>query len=68
MTSTRLSAISDQIKQNQTAIENLRLDMAEAIHQEFMYLFNKIMMLTQQQQNSRGASDNLAEIDFGNLT
>ena len=68
MTSTRLSAISDQIKQNQTAIENLRLDMAEAIHQEFMYLFNKIMKLTQQQQNSRDASDNLAEIDFGNLT
>jgi hypothetical protein len=31
----RFAALSDQIKDNQKAIENLRLDMQEAIHREF---------------------------------
>jgi hypothetical protein len=39
----RFAAISDQIKDNQKAIENLRLDMQSAIHNEFMYLVQKML-------------------------
>jgi hypothetical protein len=52
----RLAAISNEIKDNQKAIDNLRMDMQEILHQEFLYLFGKVMPLLpkQQQQKVRG--------------
>jgi hypothetical protein len=58
----RFAAISDQIKDNQKAIENLRLDMQSAIHNEFMYLVQK-MLLTKPKQHHQ--NDNVASIDYG---
>jgi hypothetical protein len=37
----RLAAISNEIKDNQKAIDNLRMNMQEILHQEFLYLFGK---------------------------
>jgi hypothetical protein len=55
----RFAAISDQINNVDKKIENLRLDMQAAIHNEFMYLVNKMLLLP------RHSSDNSAEIDVG---
>jgi hypothetical protein len=40
----RFSAISDQINNVDKKIEGLRLDMQAAIHNEFMYLVNKMLL------------------------
>jgi hypothetical protein len=45
----RFAAISDQINNVDKKIEGLRLDMQAAIHNEFMYLVNK-MLLTRSKQ------------------
>jgi hypothetical protein len=55
----RFAAISDQIKDNQKAIENLRLDMQEAIRREFMYLIQKMLSL------KLDRADSQALIDYG---
>jgi hypothetical protein len=61
----RFSAISDQINNVDKKIEGLRLDTQAAIHNEFMYLLNKMSLLpkTQQQQRKQN-NDNSAEIDL----
>jgi hypothetical protein len=40
----RLAAISNQINNVDKKIENLRLDMQAAIHNEFMYLVQKMLL------------------------
>jgi hypothetical protein len=60
----RFAAISDQIENVDKKIEGLRLDMQAAIHNEFMYLVNKIMLLPKQQQQLLYKSDNAAAIDY----
>jgi hypothetical protein len=40
----RFAAISDQINNVDKKIEGLRLDMQAAIHNEFMYLVNKMLL------------------------
>jgi hypothetical protein len=55
----RFAAISDQINNVDKKIENLRLDMQSAIHNEFMYLVQK--MLLPRKHNS----DNSSLIDYG---
>jgi hypothetical protein len=55
----RFAAISDQINNVDKKIEGLRLDMQAAIHNEFMYLVNK-MLLVKKDQN-----DNSVEVDYG---
>jgi hypothetical protein len=54
----RFAAISDQIKNVDKQIENLRLDMQAAIHNEFMYLVQKMLLLPKH-------SDNSVSIDYG---
>jgi hypothetical protein len=39
----RFAALSDQINNIDKKIEGLRLDMQAAIHNEFMYLVNKML-------------------------
>jgi hypothetical protein len=41
----RFAAISDQIKDVDRHVENLRMDMQEAIRREFMYLIQKMLSL-----------------------
>jgi hypothetical protein len=40
----RFAALSDQINNVDKKIEGLRLDMQTAIHNEFMYLVNKMLL------------------------
>jgi hypothetical protein len=47
----RFAAISDQINNVDKRIESLRLDMQAAIHNEFMYLVQK-MLLTRSKQRA----------------
>jgi len=54
----RFVAISDQINNVDKKIEGLRLDMQAAIHNEFMYLVNKMLLLPKH-------SDNSASVDYG---
>jgi hypothetical protein len=56
----RFAAISDQINNVDKHIENLRLDMQSAIHNEFMYLVNKMLV-----SKNKNHSDNMVEIDYG---
>jgi uncharacterized protein YigA (DUF484 family) len=44
----RFSTISDQINKVDKKIEDLRMDMQSAIHNEFMYLANKMLLLPKQ--------------------
>jgi hypothetical protein len=62
----RFAAISDQINNVDKDVESLRLDMQAAIHNEFMYLLNK-MLLTKpkQQQQLLDKNDSAAAIDYG---
>jgi hypothetical protein len=60
----RFAAISDQINNVDKKIEYLRLDMQAAIHNEFMYLVNK-MLLTKSKQQQHYNNDNSAQIDYG---
>jgi hypothetical protein len=55
----RFAAISDQINNVDKKIEGLRLDIQAAIHNEFMYLVNKILLVKKHQ------NDNSAEVDYG---
>jgi hypothetical protein len=55
----RFVAISDQINNVDKKIEGLRLDMQAAIHNEFMYLVNKMLLVKKHQ------SDNSVEVDYG---
>jgi hypothetical protein len=55
----RFSAISDQIDNVDKKIEELRLDMQAAIHNEFMYLVQKMLLPKQR-------AENMSEIDYGN--
>jgi hypothetical protein len=48
----RFAAISDQINNVDKKIEGLRLDMQAAIHNEFMYLVNKMLLLPKHSDNS----------------
>jgi hypothetical protein len=59
----RFAAISDQINNVDKKIEGLRLDMQAAIHNEFMYLVNKMLLLPKTNRQN----DNSAEIDIGAL-
>jgi hypothetical protein len=54
----RFAAISDQINNVDKRIEDLRIDMPSAIHNEFMYLVNKMFLLPKH-------SDNSVSIDYG---
>ena len=54
----RFSAISDQINNVDKRITDLKMDMQSAIHNEFMYLVNKMLLLPKH-------SDNSASIDYG---
>jgi hypothetical protein len=63
-TVTRFADISDQINNVDKKIEGLRLDMQAAIHNEFMYLVNK-MLLTKSKQQQHYNNDNSAQIDYG---
>jgi hypothetical protein len=56
----RFAAISDQISNVDKHIENLRLDMQEAIRCEFMYLVQKMLV-----SNSRAKEDNMVSINYG---
>jgi hypothetical protein len=60
----RFSAISDQINNVDKKIESLRLDMQAAIHNEFIYLVNK-MLVAHHKKQQHYSSDNSAEIDVG---
>jgi hypothetical protein len=57
-TVTRFAAISDQINRVDKHVEDLRLDMQAAIHDEFTRLVRKMLL-------PRLSSDNSAEIDVG---
>jgi hypothetical protein len=59
-TAMRFAAIYDQINNVDKKIEGLRLDMQAAIHNEFMYLANKMLLKHQ--------SDNNVELDYGCVT
>jgi hypothetical protein len=59
----RLGSLSDQIDRVDKHVEDLRLDMQEAIRREFMYLVQK--MLLPKRQQLQHSSDNSAEIDVG---
>jgi hypothetical protein len=55
----RFAAISDQINNVDKRIEDLRIDMQSAIHNEFMYLVNKMLLLPKQQRKYS------VEVDYG---
>jgi hypothetical protein len=55
----RLAAISNQINHVDKNIENLRMDMQEAIRREFMYLVQKMLSL------KLDKADSQAVIDYG---
>jgi hypothetical protein len=55
----RFVAISDQINNVDKKIEGLHLDMQAVIHNEFMYLVNKMLL------PRKHKSDNRALIDYG---
>jgi hypothetical protein len=60
----RFAAISDQIKDVDKNIENLRLDMQEAIRREFMYLIQKMLSL-KKADNNKTINDAQVSIDYG---
>jgi hypothetical protein len=58
----RFAAISNQINDIDKHIRDLKMDMQSAIHNEFMYLVQK-MLLTKPKQHHQ--NDNVASIDYG---
>jgi hypothetical protein len=46
----RFAALDNKLDNIDRHVENLRLDMQSAIHNEFMYLANKMLLLPKQQQ------------------
>jgi hypothetical protein len=61
-TAMRFAAISDEITDTKKSIESLKMDMAEILHQEFIYLFGKLTPLL---HNNKQRAENMAEIDYG---
>jgi hypothetical protein len=59
----RFAALNNRLNHVDKQIDNLRLDMQAAIHNEFMYLVNKMMLLPSKQQQHH--CDNSTEIDVG---
>jgi hypothetical protein len=59
----RFAAISDQINSVDKKIEGLRLDMQAAIHNVFMYLVNKMLLLPNKQRQRK--EDATVSIDYG---
>jgi hypothetical protein len=57
----RFAAISDQINNVDKHVENLRLDMQEAIRREFMYLIQKMLSL----KLGSSRADAQVSIDYG---
>jgi hypothetical protein len=60
----RLGSLSDQINTVDKHVDDLRLDLRSMIHDEFMYLIQK-MLLPKRQQQQQHHSDNSVEIDVG---
>jgi hypothetical protein len=58
----RLAAISNQVNNVDKKVENLRLDMQAAIHNEFMYLVQKMLSFNNKQLEKTDAQ---ASIDYG---
>jgi hypothetical protein len=58
----RFAAISNQINNTDKHIENLRLDMQEAIRREFMYLMQKMLSL---KKVDKTTNDSQVAIDYG---
>jgi hypothetical protein len=58
----RFSAISDQINNVDKKIEDLRLDIQSAIHNEFSFLIQKMLLPKRETDNSLSAA---ASIDYG---
>jgi hypothetical protein len=58
----RLAAISNQINNTDKKIEDLRLDMQEAIRREFMYLVQKMLSLKKVDKTDADAQ---VSIDYG---
>jgi hypothetical protein len=54
----RFAALDNKLDNIDRHVENLRLDMQSAIHNEFMYLANKMLLLPKQQQQKKHNSDN----------
>ena len=63
----RLADLSDEIKQNESAINGLKMDIAEVMRQEFLFLFGKVMPLLPKQYHQQ-QNDSSAAIDFGQTT
>jgi hypothetical protein len=59
----RFAAISDQINNTDKKIEDLRIDMQEAIRREFMYLIQKMLSLKKVDKTT--TNDAQAAIDYG---
>jgi hypothetical protein len=59
----RFAALSDQINNIDKKIEGLRLDIQAAIHNEFIYLVNKMLLLPNKQQQRK--EDASVYIDYG---
>jgi hypothetical protein len=57
----RFSAISDQIDRVDKHVEDLRMDMQSAIHNEFVYLVQKMLQTNRHNNNS----NNSGLIDYG---
>jgi hypothetical protein len=59
----RFAAISEQINNTDKKIEDLRLDMQEAIRREFMYLIQKMLSLKRVDKTT--TNDSQVAIDYG---
>jgi hypothetical protein len=59
----RFAALDDKLTHVDKQIENLKLDMQAAIHNKFMYLVNKMLLLPNKQQQRK--EDASVSIDYG---
>jgi hypothetical protein len=58
----RFAAISDQIDRVDKHVDDLRMDMQSAIHNEFVYLVQKMLQTNRHNNNN---SNNSGLIDYG---